>query len=120
MARFTKLLTLTIATTAAGIGLALAPGSAALASTTAPWVGPGYSEDPDAVACVQVMVGADLDGDYGQETYDKVKQWQSDHGLEPDGIVGPETGDTILAAMPSDWRVTCYPDLPTTKDAQYT
>ena len=35
------------------------------------------------------------DGKFGQKTQDAVKAFQTDHGLEPDGIVGQGTADAI-------------------------
>lgn len=40
---------------------------------------------------VQSIVGADVDGIYGPRTERAVRIWQRDHGLLPDGIVGPLT-----------------------------
>lgn len=35
------------------------------------------------------------DGLYGPSTLRAVKKWQEDHGLDPDGIIGPKTWDTV-------------------------
>lgn len=43
------------------------------------------------VRVVQAIVGADVDGWYGPKTEARVKAWQREHGLKPDGIVGPLT-----------------------------
>ena len=42
------------------------------------------------------------DGDFGQGTYDAVVRFQRDHGLEVDGIVGPETMNAIIGSLGSD------------------
>lgn len=48
------------------------------------------SKGPE-VGLVQQKVGAKVDEDFGPETERLVKQWQREHGLHPDGIVGPLT-----------------------------
>lgn len=40
---------------------------------------------------IQRVVGAEIDGVYGNETKQLVAKWQDKHGLEPDGIWGPDT-----------------------------
>ena len=60
------------------------------------------------VAYVQAILmdlGYDLqpygaDGDFGRKTEEAVKQFQRDHGLNPDGVVGPLTYDALEAAVP--------------------
>lgn len=49
------------------------------------------------VKLVQRVVGATVDGKFGPQTEAKVMQFQSAHGLKPDGIVGPRTWPVILA-----------------------
>jgi len=39
------------------------------------------------------------DGDFGQDTYNAVKQFQSDYGLSQDGIAGPQTNQAIANAL---------------------
>lgn len=45
----------------------------------------------EAVKLIQRVVGAKPDGDYGAATERRVKAWQKDHGLDPDGVVGKNT-----------------------------
>jgi peptidoglycan hydrolase-like protein with peptidoglycan-binding domain len=100
----------------AALGLTLTTGTAALADPNADLVGPGpnYVNAPTAVECVQKALGLSQDGQFGQDTYDAVRDFQAKHGLLNDGIVGPATGDLLLARVPSSWNATCYSWLPTT------
>jgi hypothetical protein len=43
------------------------------------------------VAEVQTRLGLEADGRFGSVTQHAVEQFQSDHGLTPDGVVGPDT-----------------------------
>lgn len=43
------------------------------------------------VKLIQRKLGIDDDGDFGNNTETKVKEWQKAHGLEPDGKVGDDT-----------------------------
>lgn len=45
----------------------------------------------DDVKVVQAAIGAFVDGDFGPKTQAAVMQFQRDHGLTVDGIVGPQT-----------------------------
>ena len=47
-------------------------------------------------AWVQKVVGAAVDGKIGTGTVEKIKAFQTKHGLEPDGIVGPGTKKVML------------------------
>ena len=49
------------------------------------------------VGDVQAILGLIVDGDFGGRTEAAVRQFQRDHGLRPDGIVGPRTWATLLA-----------------------
>lgn len=49
------------------------------------------------VKFIQRTVGAKADGYYGQDTKDKVIEWQRSHGLTADGIVGPATISAMVA-----------------------
>jgi hypothetical protein len=51
----------------------------------------------DLVKKVQAKVGVAPSGDFDGETEAAVRQFQSDHGLVPDGIVGPRTWSVIDA-----------------------
>lgn len=39
-----------------------------------------------------------IDGQFGPQTEKAVKVWQADHGLDPDGVVGPSTWAAMIAA----------------------
>jgi peptidoglycan hydrolase-like protein with peptidoglycan-binding domain len=49
----------------------------------------------DAVKTVQAKVGVEADGDFGPATEAAVRQFQRDHDLVPDGIVGPRSWAAI-------------------------
>jgi hypothetical protein len=102
------------ATTA--LGLTLTTGTAALADPNADLIGPGpgYVNAPTAVECVQKALGLSQDGQFGQDTYDAVRNFQARNDLLNDGIVGPATGNLLLNSVPSSWNATCYSWLPTT------
>ena len=57
---------------------------------------------------VQAALGATPDGIWGMQTQLAVEQWQFDHGLKPDGLVGKKTMAAMLAddGTPpmEDWR----------------
>jgi len=48
---------------------------------------------------VQAIIGVAADGQYGSFTEAAVRQFQRDHGLVPDGIVGPRTWATLLSSL---------------------
>lgn len=47
------------------------------------------------VKVLQAAIGAKIDGHFGPETFEKLKQWQADHHLLVDGICGAQTWKTI-------------------------
>ncbi|MFB8177658.1 peptidoglycan-binding protein [Streptomyces sp. NPDC055966] len=103
------------------------------ASTTAPYVGYGYSTKYNAVLCVQHNLNyafqntplanqnppAQLaeDGIWGNKTWGAVEWFQSKTNIQVDGIVGPNTGDWLAgygdpSSLGSPYRP-CYPYIPT-------
>ena len=50
---------------------------------------------------VQAIIGISADGQYGPTTEAAVRQFQRDHGLVQDGIVGPRTWATLLNSLRS-------------------
>jgi peptidoglycan hydrolase-like protein with peptidoglycan-binding domain len=106
------------ATVLAGMVLA----GPAHASTTAPSI--QYGSTGRGVECVQITLNLALsanltvDGQDGPLTTAKVKVFQSDFKLKPDGIVGPLTGTAMINYL---WSIgygfdatPCYPYIPTT------
>ncbi|MEV0538085.1 peptidoglycan-binding domain-containing protein [Kitasatospora sp. NPDC050463] len=102
-----------LSTAAAALGLAAAAvigtSTAADASTSAPYIGRGYSEYGSGVWCVQHMLnhnisaygGVSEDSVWGPKTEAAVKDFQrslavNEPGLKVDGIVGPRTGWWLL------------------------
>lgn len=51
-----------------------------------------------AVVQIQKYVKVSSDGIYGQRTAEAVKQWQSAHNLDADGIVGPATWEAMFGS----------------------
>jgi len=49
------------------------------------------STETEAVKLIQAKVGAKVDGDYGPQTRQFVRNWQAANSCKPDGIVGPQT-----------------------------
>jgi peptidoglycan hydrolase-like protein with peptidoglycan-binding domain len=87
---FTVLTALAIA-----LGLSLGSVGTANADPGIAWIGP-HVHAPEAVRCVQSAVGAQVDGQYGNETMHKIRVVQQSAGLLADGVVGPYTGDYLL------------------------
>jgi peptidoglycan hydrolase-like protein with peptidoglycan-binding domain len=90
----------------------------ASASTTVRDIGYG-SSNHHGVWCVQAAInnwkGKKVlaeDGDFGSNTLTWVKNFQYDHGLKRDGIVGKHTGDDIWTY--DYYSIYCYDRIPTT------
>src|SRR5208337_4855200 len=56
----------------------------------------------DTYSDTGLVASAITDGTFDVQTASYTKQWQSDHGLKADGIVGPQTWQAALAIMHSD------------------
>ena len=52
----------------------------------------------EAVKQLQTILGCRPDGDFGTTTERLVKEWQKEHGLVADGIVGDKTWDAMMNA----------------------
>ena len=55
-----------------------------------------------------------VDSDFGQATEKAVKQFQKDHGLTQDGVVGPKTWDALQKAVDSQTATVVYYDVTVT------
>lgn len=63
--------------------------------------GPGVAQVQTILQSNGYDVGpTGIDGQYGAHTEAAVKQYQSDHGLTSDGIVGPETAASLGIQLP--------------------
>jgi peptidoglycan hydrolase-like protein with peptidoglycan-binding domain len=51
------------------------------------------------VQILQIIVGADPDGDFGSGTESKIKTWRKKHGLTVDGIVGSKSWKVGLESV---------------------
>lgn len=49
---------------------------------------------------LQLMLGITANGIFGIETEDAVKEWQNNHGVVADGVVGPGTLHRIMSNNP--------------------
>jgi hypothetical protein len=114
-----RVLTTLVVPTTVGVlvVLAVAIGAPAAAEENTPAIGPGYSTDPAAVACVQralaVAPGAAALGTYGPATTAAVRAFQHTQAITPaTGIVGARTGDALerTGRLPAG----CASRLPTT------
>ncbi|MEE1782256.1 peptidoglycan-binding domain-containing protein [Streptomyces sp. SP17BM10] len=87
------------------------------------WVGPGKSNAYASVRCVQLISNSlhyqtgyhviDVDGSFGPDTSGAIQAIQKWASLDPDGIVGPRTGDVMITATKDSYG--CYSSLPTLK-----
>lgn len=65
---------------------------------------PGQATGTDVMLTQELLTllgfyQGDRDGVYGPATADAVRRFQAAAGLTPDGIVGPQTYDALLAAF---------------------
>ncbi|MFD5464164.1 peptidoglycan-binding protein [Kitasatospora sp. NPDC127059] len=87
------------------------------------WVGYGKSNTYASVKCVQLISNSlqyqtgyhtvTVDGAFGPDTYGAVVALQKWAHLDPDGVVGPRTGDVMIEATKDYYG--CYSYLPTLK-----
>lgn len=59
------------------------------------------SKSIDVLSLQCCLPGLNLDGDFGGHTEEVVKNFQRNHGLEDDGVVGPKTWSLLLPTRPS-------------------
>ncbi|MBM2620864.1 peptidoglycan-binding protein [Actinoplanes sp. LDG1-06] len=92
------------------------PAGASWANPGIRYIGPSshYANPPDGVRCVQEVVGLAQDGQFGDQTYAAVRNWQAAKTMMADGIVGPDTGDQMIMALPESRRFFCARFMPTT------
>ena len=92
------------------------PAQASWANPGIRYIGPSarYANPPDGVRCVQEVLGLSQDGQFGDETYAAVRAWQVGKTSMADGIVGPDTGDQMIMALPEERRFLCAQFMPTT------
>lgn len=89
------------------VGLPAAVGAAPGVGT----IGPGLSSNTAGVRCVQAALKIPVDGSFGQQTYEAVKNFQRQHPpLSVDGAVGKATGDVLLPYAPDG----CIAHIPST------
>ncbi|MGW2426516.1 peptidoglycan-binding domain-containing protein [Streptomyces sp. NPDC001709] len=83
--------------------------TAANASPSAGYIGAGYTNNPHGVWCAQHNIsywfhtsGSDHhqpaeDGTFGPETKQAIKDFQEEMRLPQDGVLGPQTGNALMA-----------------------
>ncbi|MEV8527216.1 peptidoglycan-binding domain-containing protein [Streptomyces sp. NPDC052000] len=88
-----------------GAAITAATGTAS-AATGASYISQG--QNGFQVYCVQVGINwstwsnayvSNVDGSFGPDTLNQVQQLQRDAGLNPDGVVGPDTGDRLWQSL---------------------
>jgi peptidoglycan hydrolase-like protein with peptidoglycan-binding domain len=78
-------------------------------------IGPGPSSNVEGVKCIQAAFKIEPDGQFGQQTYTAVKNFQQQHPpLTVDGAVGRATGDLLLHSAPDG----CVAHVPSTYSTQ--
>jgi hypothetical protein len=94
----------------------LVPAQASWANPGIRYIGPSahYLNPPDGVRCVQDVLGLNADGQFGDQTYAAVRNWQAGKRIMADGVVGPATGDQMIMALPESRRFRCAQFMPTT------
>ena len=129
-ARSPRSVTRTVACLALALGIGLLASHSAQARVGAPTINPG--DYGDAVRCVQGALQTyagkkdlKVDGHFGPATKAAVQDLQRVYGLDPDGYVGPLTGDainsTVVFGAHGDtnqvnfWNYTCLNFIPTTE-----
>jgi peptidoglycan hydrolase-like protein with peptidoglycan-binding domain len=95
-------------------GISLCAGASAGSAAAAPGVGliGPNSGNYNGVVCVQEALNywgydgtpLNVDGSFGQLTYQAVKNYQDWNGLSVDGLVGRDTGSSLL----NQWGFTNY------------
>ena len=113
------------ASTAVAAAIVAGGATAAHANTSAHYLGYGYTNNAHGVWCVQSILnhtdkaGLTLDSDFGYDTEGAVEDFQTEHHLSPDGVVGPKTGNALLNAFATYqhttvWNAYCRQYIPTT------
>jgi peptidoglycan hydrolase-like protein with peptidoglycan-binding domain len=114
--------TATVALAAAGVS------SSASANPYARWIGPGQANTYNGVWCVQHLLNVlrdpnwhhiDEDGIFGPDTEGAIQGYQDAQNgpglpyLQPDGIVGPQTGTDLLISTYGGAGTDCETYVPT-------
>jgi hypothetical protein len=58
------------------------------------------STGPAVIEAQQILQISPADGDFGRHTESVTREYQQAHGLKVDGVIGPQTWGTMLAAKP--------------------
>ena len=62
----------------------------------------------EEVKVLQSIIGVTADGIFGPVTESRVKEWQREHNLFPDGIVGPKTWAILNTINPQSSPLTTH------------